>query len=210
MTGEKPGAQASAHSDAGARPEATARTQPTTRAGQSNAPEGAARTHTLVITITERPGAVDRVVGLLRRRRANTQTLTIGRSEQPDVARITAVTDDSEVGVEQLVAQLRKVADVRQVMNFLSEQIVERELALIKVQSNAQNSRSIIELGQQFGAYIADVALETVTLEVTGSSEKVEKLVHLLQPFGIREMARTGSVAMPRGTQTSQAESASY
>lgn len=200
MTSEKPDAQAAVASKDGENPEAAARILPTERAGQSNAPEGAARTHTLVISISERPGAVDRVVGLLRRRRANMQTLTIGRSEQPDVARITAVTNDSEVGVEQLVEQLRKVVDVRQVLNYSSEQIVERELALIKVKSDAQNSHAIIELGHQFGAHIADVAPETITLEVTGSTEKIEKLLDLLQPFGIREMARTGSVAMPRST----------
>lgn len=205
MTSEKPGAQAETASKGGETPVAETRILPTERAGQSNAPEGAARTHTLVISIFERPGAVDRVVGLLRRRRANTQTLTIGRSEQPDVARITAVTNDSEVGVEQLVEQLRKVVDVRQVMSFSSDQLVERELALIKVKSDSQRSHAIIELGHQFGAHIADVAPETVTLEVTGSTEKVEKLVHLLQPFGIREMARTGSVAMPRGTKHSGA-----
>ena len=139
MTHEKPGTQAAAASTGGENSQAEARMLPTERAGQSNAPEGAARTHTLVISIAERPGSVDRVVGLLRRRRANPQTLTIGRSEQPNVARITAVTDDSEVGVEQLVEQLRKVVDVRHVTSFSSEQIVERELALIKVKSDSQH-----------------------------------------------------------------------
>lgn len=199
MTRKKPGTQATTASTGGENREAETRTPPTTRPGQSNAPDGATRTHTLVISITERPGAVDRVVGLLRRRRARMHTLTIGRSEQADVTRITAVTDDSEVGVEQLVEQLRKIVDVRQVTSFSAEQIVERELALIKVASDPLHSHAIIELGHQCGAYIADLAPESVTLEVTGSSAQVEKLVNLLQPFGIREMARTGSVAMSRG-----------
>jgi len=205
MTSEQPGTQAVATSSVGGTPAPETWTPSIERAGQSNAPEGAARMHTLVISINERPGAVDRVVGLLRRRRANMQTLTIGRSEQPDVARITAVTDDSEVAVEQLVEQLRKVVDVRQVLNLSSEQMVERELALIKVSSNAGRSHEIIELGEQFGAHIADVTAETVTLQVTGSAARVEKLVDLLQPFGIREMARTGCVAMPRGTAPTEA-----
>lgn len=205
MTSEKPGTQAVAASTDGETPEAETWIPSTERAGQSNAPEGAARTHTLVISINERPGAVDRVVGMLRRRRANMQTLTIGRCEQPEVARITAVTDDAEVAVEQLVEQLRKIVDVRQVINLSSEQMVERELALIKVSSDAGRAREIIELGEQFGAHIADVTSETVTLEVIGNSAKVEKLVQLLQPFGIREMARTGSVAMPRGTAQTEA-----
>lgn len=200
MTSQKPGVQATAASTGGDNPEAEARILPAARAGQSNAPEGAARTHTLVISISERPGAVDRVVGLLRRRRANMQTLTIGRSEQADVTRITAMTNDSEVGVEQLVEQVRKVVDVRHVTSFSSEHIVERELALIKVKSDPLHSHAIIELGHQFGAHIADLAPDTVTFEVTGSTVQVEKLVNLLQPFGIREIARTGSVAMSRGT----------
>jgi acetolactate synthase I/III small subunit len=170
------------------------------RAGLSDAPAGAVRTHTLVITVRERPGSVDRVVGLLRRRRANMHTLTIGRSEQPDVARITAVIDDSSVAAGQLVEQIRKVVDVRQVLNLSAEQMVERELALIKVTNDPQRTSEIIELGHQFGARIADVTIETVMLEITNNTEQVEKLLNLLQPFGIREVARTGSVAMPRGT----------
>ncbi|HLI70872.1 MAG TPA: acetolactate synthase small subunit [Ktedonobacteraceae bacterium] len=198
MANEKPGTQEAARDSEGVETTASeARPQPS-RAGQSDVPKEVARTYTLVISINERPGAVDRVVGLLRRRRANMQTLTIGRGEQPDVARITAVINDSEVAVDHLVEQLRKVVDVRQVTNLSSDMLVERELALIKVASDPRRSNEIIELGQQFGAYLADVAPESVTLEVTGSSAKVEKLVSLLQPFGIREVARTGSVAMPR------------
>ncbi len=97
------------------------------------------------------------------------------------------------------------MVDVRQVTNFSSEMIIQRELALIKVTSDLRSSNEIIELGQQFGAHITDVAPESVTLEVTGSAAQVEKLVHLLQPFGVREVARTGSVAMPRGTEQNEA-----
>jgi len=201
MTSEKPGVQTKTAPNDGEVSTPETRILPPERAGQSDAPEGAARIHTLVITVKERPGSVDRVIGLLRRRRANTHTLTIGRTEQPDVARITAVVDDSAVVLEQLMEQIRKVIDVQHVLNLAPEQIVERELALIKVTGDPQHSREIIEIGHQFGAYVADVTSETVTLEVTGSSEKVEKLIQQLQPFGIREVARTGSVAMPRGTE---------
>ncbi len=173
--------------------------QPPRRAGQSNAPQDDAREHILVLFVNDRPGSVDRVVGVLRRRRANMQTLTIGRSELADVARVTVVVDDSEVGVEQLVEQLRKVVDVRHIVNLSTAQAVARELALIKVSSNAGSAGEIIELGHQFGAHPVDVTAETVTLEVTGSEEKVTKIVELLQPYGIREIARTGCVAMTRG-----------
>jgi len=172
---------------------------PNERSGQSNAPQGSECSHTLVILLNDRHGALDRVVGVLRRRRAKMQTLAIGQSELPNVVRITVVMDDSEVGAEQLAEQLRKVVDVRHVINLSSEQTVARELALIKVSSTASNCSEIIELGHLFGAHVVDATSESVTLEVTGSCEKVEKLVNLLQSYGIREVARTGCVAMMRG-----------
>ena len=170
------------------------------RSGQSDAPAGTARSHTIVVLAHDRHGALDRIVGVLRRRRAKMQAFEIGRSELPDMARITIVMNDSEVGVEQLVEQLRKIVDVQHVVNLSSEQTVARELALIKVNSSeSQNAGEIIELGHLFGAHVVDVTQQTVTLEVTGSEEKVEKLVNSLQSFGIREIARTGRVAMTRG-----------
>ena len=173
---------------------------PSERAGQSDAPEGTARTHTIVVLANDRHGALDRIVNVLRRRRARMQAFAIGRNELPDMVRITIVMNDSEVGVEQLVEQLRKIIDVQHVSNLSSDQAVARELALIKVDSSeAQHATEIIELGHLFGAHVVDVTQQTVTLEVTGSEEKVEKLVDLLQRFGIRELARTGCVSMTRG-----------
>ena len=96
--------------------------------------------------------------------------------------------------------QLRKIVDVRHVVNLSSEQAVARELALIKVNSTSAHQNEIIELGHLFGAHALDVNQETVTLEVTGSADKIEKLVTLLQTYGIREVARSGCVAMIRGT----------
>ncbi len=142
------------------------------RSGQSSVLQGKERSYTLVVLVNDRPGAVDRVVGLLRRRRASMQTLE----------------------------QLRKIVDVRHIVNLLSEQAVARELALVKVNSKAENYAEIIELGHLFGAHTVDVTSGTITLEVTGSEEKVEKLVNELQKYGIREVARTGPVAITRGT----------
>jgi len=172
------------------------------RSGQSDAPAGTARSHTIVVLAHDRIGALDRIVNVLRRRRAKMQAFAIGRNELPDVVRITIVMNDSEVGVEQLVEQLRKIVDVQHVANLVSEQTVARELALIKVNSSeSQYAGEIIELGHLYGAHVVDVTQQTVTLEVTGSEEKVEKLVNSLQSFGIREVARTGRVAMTRGEQ---------
>jgi acetolactate synthase I/III small subunit len=170
------------------------------RAGQENVHQDSARSHILVLFVDDRHGALDRIVGHLRRRRANTQTFAIGQSEIPHVVRITVVMEDSEVGVEQLVEQLRKVADVRNITNLSMDQAIVRELALIKVNSAATRQHEIIEIGHLFGAHAVDVDSETVTLEVSGSAEKVEKLVSQLQSYGIREVARSGCVAMKRGS----------
>ncbi len=170
------------------------------RPGQADAPAGTDQTHTIVVLAHDRHGALDRIIGVLRRRRAKLQGFAIGRNEFPGMARITIVMNDSEVDVEQLVEQLRKIVDVQHVENLTSEQTVSRELALIKVNSNdLQYSTEIIELAHQFGAHVVDVTQKTLTLEVTGSEEKVEKFVESLKSFGIREVARTGRVAMTRG-----------
>jgi acetolactate synthase-1/3 small subunit len=171
------------------------------RAGQSNAPEGSGRSHTLIVFANDNPGVLDRIVGVLRRRRATTQTFTLGRSEQPGVLRITVVIDDSEVEVDHFIEQLRKIFDVQHIVNLSSDHALARELALIKVNTVASQYSEIIELGHHYGAHVVDVTNDTVMLEVTGSEEKVESLVSDLQKFGIREIARTGRVAMTRGTQ---------
>jgi acetolactate synthase I/III small subunit len=169
------------------------------RSGQSNAPEGTVQAHTLVMLVDDRHGALDRVVNVLRRRRATPRKIAISQSETPGVARVSVVIDDSEVEIEHLVEQMRKIIDVRQVISIPVEQAVTRELALVKVNNAAAHNGAIIELGHLFGAHVVDMTSETVTLEVTGSDEKVEKFVSELQQFGVREVARSGSVAMMRG-----------
>ena len=200
MASEKPGAHAEMPADSEIVAAAESWMLSTERAGQSDAPKGSARSHTLMMLINERPGSLDRVVGLLRRRRANLQTLIIGRSEQPDVTRITAVTDDSTVAIDQLIEQLRKVFDVREVSRLTSDGMVERELALLKVANDPQRADELKTFGQQHGARIVDEAADAVTFEVSGTSAQIEQFIQLFQPFGVREVARTGSVAMPRGT----------
>jgi len=176
----------------------TEHTIPAERAGQSSALPGTARSHTLMVFAREQHGTLDRIVGVLRRR-AKPQTMTVAHSELPGVLRITVVTDDTEVAIEQLIEQLRKVVDVQQVVNLSPEQAIARELAFIKVNSSATRYNEIIEQGQTFGAHVIDVAQESVTFEVTGSSEKIEQVVRLLQNYGVCEVARTGYVAIARG-----------
>ena len=165
------------------------------RAGTTDAAAGTERIHTLVVLVEDRPGAIDRVVGALRRRRAKMQSLTISQSETPNSVRITALVKDAEVVVDQVVEQLRKIVDVRQVMNVTDQQAVVRELALITVDTKSASVHAIIEAGHQFGASVADVTADNVILESTGSVEQLERLIEALRAFGIREIARSGCVA---------------
>ncbi len=168
------------------------------RSGHSDIPEAQMRSHTLIVLVHDRPGAVDRVVGLMRRRRANMQGLVLGRSESQEFVRITLVVNDSEVGVDHLIEQLRKIIDVSLVTNLTAQQALVRELALIKVSNAPSGPGEIIELGDLFGAHAIDFDRETVTLEVTGSQEKIDNFVDRLQKYGIHEIARSGSIALAR------------
>jgi len=169
------------------------------RVGQTGAAQGTEQAHTLVVLVHDRPGSVDRVVGLLRRRRANTQTLVLGRGIQPHMVRITIGVDDSEVGVEHLVEQLRKIIDVTQVTNLAAQEAITRELALIKVNATSSQVQEVLTLGQRLSARRVDGTEETVTLEIVDSAENIEQLLESLKPYGIREIARSGSVAISRG-----------
>ncbi|MBV9691180.1 MAG: acetolactate synthase small subunit [Ktedonobacteraceae bacterium] len=179
---------------------------PIGRAAQSSVPRGSERTYTLVILVNDRPGAVDRVIGLLRRRRASTQALVLVSSELPGVIRVTAQVTDLDVAVDHLLAQLRKVIDVRRAENLTQQQIVTRELALIKVSSSSTTCNEIIECGRLFGAHIVDNTPETVLLEVTANKEKVDELITLLEQYGICELARSGSIAIARQSSANMEE----
>lgn len=168
------------------------------RSGHSDIPEAQTRAHTLIVLAHDRPGAVDRVVGLMRRRRANMQGLVLGRSEAQEFVRITLMVNDSEVHVDHLIEQLRKIIDVSQVTNLTAQQALMRELALIKVSNPTEGASEIIELGDLFGAHVVDIDQETVTLEVTGSQEKIDNFISRLQKYDIREIARSGCIALTR------------
>jgi acetolactate synthase-1/3 small subunit len=176
-------------------------TAATRRSGQSDVSLEDAHIHTIMISVEDRPGSVDRVVGVLRRRRANMQTLTIGQGEQPEIKRLTAIVIDSEVEAEHLLEQLRKVVDVRRADIVQPEQALVRELALVKVNSPADD-RALIEQGQALGASVVDTSSDAVTFEVTGSAEKIEQFVASVQSYGIREIARSGAVVISRATAT--------
>ena len=156
--------------------------------------------HTLVALVEDKPGVLTRVAGLFRRRGFNIQSLAVGRSEQAGLSRMTFVVSGNSTEVEQVRKQLEKLINVVSVSDITEEAIVSRELALIKVTSTASIRSEIIQIVDIFRANIVDVASDSVTVEVTGDEDKVESLIELLSAFGIKEITRTGRVALTRGS----------
>jgi len=155
--------------------------------------------HTLVALVEDKPGVLNRVASLFRRRGFNIESIAVGHSEQPHLSRMTIVVSGTTITVEQVRKQLDKVADVIKVSDITKGSMIARELALIKVHATASTRSEIIEIVDIFRASIVDVSPDSVTIEVTGDEEKIESLLSLVRGFGIKEIARTGRVAMTRG-----------
>lgn len=155
--------------------------------------------HTLVALMENKPGVLNRVSGLFRRRNYNIESLSVGHSETPGISRMTIVLNGDERVVEQVVKQLEKLVNVTCVANVSDEPTVIRELALIKVRAAAGTRSEIMELANVFRARVIDVASTSLTIEITGPEDKVNSLIGLVAPYGIEELARTGRVAMVRG-----------
>jgi acetolactate synthase-1/3 small subunit len=142
---------------------------------------------------------LNRVASLLRRRGFNIESIAVGHCEQPNFSRMTFVIDGAPVMVEQARKQLAKLIDVVKVSDITDAAIVARELALLKVHSTSQTRGEIIQIVGIFRANIIDVGFDSLTIEITGDEDKVDSLLNLLRPFGIKEIARTGRIAMVRG-----------
>ena len=155
--------------------------------------------HTIIALVADKPGVLNRVASLFRRRGFNIESIAVGHSELPHISRMTIVVDGATTVVEQVRKQLDKVVDVVKVSDITGDDIVARELALIKVRAAPSTRSEIIQIVDIFRANIVDVASDSVTVEVTGDEEKVNSLFNLLRSFGIREIARTGRIAMSRG-----------
>jgi acetolactate synthase-1/3 small subunit len=157
---------------------------------------------TLIALVQDHPGVLDRVASLFRCRNFNIESLTVGHSETPGISRMTLVVDcDSEAHREQVVKQFHKLIEVTKVIEDATpDRAVYRELALVKVAATLETRSSIIQLVDVFRAQVIDVAQASMTIEITGDEDKVDSLVNLLRPFGIKELARTGRVAMLRGS----------
>ena len=155
--------------------------------------------HALVAMVADKPGVLNRMASLFRRRGFNIESIAVGHSELPNISRMTIIVDGTTAMVEQVRKQLEKVVDVIKVSDVTGEGTITRELALIKVKTTSANRSEVMQIVDIFRANIVDVASDSVTVEVTGDEDKVDSLYNLLRGFGIKEIARTGCVAMTRG-----------
>ena len=162
--------------------------------------------HIITALVSDKPGVLNRVASLFRRRGFNIESIAVGASEFPDVSRMTIVVDGATTLIEQVRKQLDKVIDVIKISDITGGSTITRELALIKVKSSAGTRSEIMQIVDIFRAKILDVAVDSVTVEVTGDEAKVTSLYNLLKGFGIKEISRTGVVGMTRGG-TAQAAS---
>lgn len=155
--------------------------------------------HTLIALVEDRPGVLNRVASLIRRRSFNIESIAVGHSEIPGLSRMTMVVDGANTAVEQVRKQLDKLIEVVKVTEITQERIIARELALIKVHVTSATRSEIIQIVDIFRAKIVDVAADSMTIEATGDEEKIDSLYSLLRKFGIKELARTGRIALSRG-----------
>ncbi|MBI2846583.1 MAG: acetolactate synthase small subunit [Chloroflexi bacterium] len=159
--------------------------------------------HTIIAFVEDKPGVLNRIASKWRQRGFNIESLAVGISETPGLSRMTFVVDGATTDVDQVVKQLKKLINVIKIVDITDEDMVSRELALIKVSANPPARSQIIEIVDIFRAGIVDVSKDSLIVEITGDEEKVNAIVELLQPFGIKEMVRTGKVSMLRGGQVS-------
>jgi acetolactate synthase-1/3 small subunit len=154
---------------------------------------------TLIAYVENKPGVLNRVASLARRLAINIDSLTVGPTENEEIARMTIVAHTDEKGAHRLEASLEKLVDVLLAENISERSLLERDLALIKVTADQKSRPHLMELIKVFRARVIDVAPESLIVEVSGTVDKIDGLLEVLRPFGVLEMARTGRIAMTRG-----------
>ena len=156
------------------------------------------RRHTISMSVENHFGAFARISGLFAAKGYNIDSLSVGPTEDEAVSRLTVVTHGDDQIIEQIIKQLNKVIDVLKVVDLTDDSFVERELVLLKVNSTPQTRSEIMQIGDIFRAKVVDISAKTLTLEGTGSQQKVDAFIKMLKPFHIKELARTGQVALKR------------
>ena len=158
--------------------------------------------HTISVLVSNRPGVLTRIAALFSRRGFNIESLAVGPTEREDVSRMTVVAEvNDEAALEQIVKQLNKLIEVRKVLE-LGANAVRREMVLIKVHADVNSRSQIIDVVSLFRGKAVDVSAESITIEATGSSEKLAALLEMLKPHGIQELVQSGQVALGRGAKT--------
>lgn len=155
--------------------------------------------HTLSILVENSPGVLNKVAGLFSRRGYNIDSIAVGETEEPGISRMTISVDGEQHEVEQITKNVHKLIEVLKVTDLTQESMVDRELALIKVLADQPNRSEILHIVDIFRAKIVDVSERSVIVEVTGDEGKVDAMIRLLRPHGIKEIVRTGKIAMARG-----------
>ena len=159
----------------------------------------AVNTHTLSVLVEDKPGVLARVASLFSRRGFNIQSLAVGATEQKDMSRMTIVVSVEDSPLEQITKQLNKLVNVIKIVEQEPDNSVDRELALIKVRADAATRSQVIEAVNLFRAKVVDVSTESLIIETTGTPEKLEALLRVLEPYGIRELVQSGVVSLSRG-----------
>jgi acetolactate synthase-1/3 small subunit len=155
--------------------------------------------HTLSVLVENKPGVLARVAGLFSRRGFNIESLAVGPTEHTEISRMTIVVAVEDLPLEQVTKQLNKLVNVIKIVELDPAQSVQRELLLVKVRADLSVRSAVLETAQLFRARVVDVSPESVTIEATGTVDKLEALVRMLEPFGVRELVQSGMVAVGRG-----------
>ena len=158
--------------------------------------------HTLSVLVQDQPGVLARIAGLFSRRGFNIESLAVGPTETPEVSRITLVVEVEGLPLEQVTKQLNKLINVLKIVELEPATSVQREFMLVKVRADATTRSHVLETVALFRAGVVDVAPDAVTIEVTGSRDKLDALLRVLEPFGIRELVKSGAVALGRGSKS--------
>lgn len=155
--------------------------------------------HTLSVLVEDKPGVLARIAGLFSRRGFNIESLAVGPTEVPEISRITIVVSVESLPLEQVTKQLNKLVNVLKIVELEPAASVQRELLLVKVRADIETRSHVLETAQLFRAKVVDVASDAVTIEATGSSDKLEAFLRVLEPFGVKELVQSGVVAVGRG-----------
>ncbi|MGO8672424.1 MAG: acetolactate synthase small subunit [Capsulimonadaceae bacterium] len=158
--------------------------------------------HTITVLVENRPGVLARVAGLFSRRGYNIESLAVSITENPEMSRMTLVVNGDEQVVEQITKQLHKLIDVSKVQDYINIPMVARELALIKVSAEVSDRTALLQLVDVFRGRVVDMSEKNFVIELTGGNEKIDAFEKILEPYGIRELVRTGRIAMARGARS--------